>query len=192
MRDLTIGFAITGSFCTFKAVFPQMNLLVEHGYHVLPIMSENVYTTDTRFGRAADWVAQAEEVCGEKVIHTIAQAEPIGPKKLLDLLILAPCTGNTLGKLACGIVDTAVTMAVKSHLRRMKPVLIAVSTNDALGAAARNIGALMNYKHMYFLPMAQDDPVKKPNSLVARFELMRAGAREALNGRNLQPVMLEK
>ena len=192
MSDMTIGFAITGSFCTFKAVFPQMNLLVEHGYHVLPIMSENVYTTDTRFGRAADWVAQAEEVCGEKVIHTIAQAEPIGPKKLLDLLILAPCTGNTLGKLACGIVDTAVTMAVKSHLRRMKPVLIAVSTNDALGAAARNIGALMNYKHMYFLPMAQDDPVKKPNSLVARFELMRAGAREALNGRNLQPVMLEK
>lgn len=100
MSDMTIGFAITGSFCTFKAVFPQMNLLVEHGYHVLPIMSENVYTTDTRFGRAADWVAQAEEVCGEKVIHTIAQAEPIGPKKLLDLLILAPCTGNTLGKLA--------------------------------------------------------------------------------------------
>ena len=192
MRDLTIGFAITGSFCTFKAVFPQMNLLVEHGYRVLPIMSENAYATDTRFGRAADWAAQAEEICGEKVIHTIAQAEPIGPKKLLDLLILAPCTGNTLGKLACGIVDTAVTMAVKSHLRRMKPVLIAVSTNDALGAAARNIGALMNYKHMYFLPMAQDDPVKKPNSLVARFELMRAGAREALNGRNLQPVMLEK
>ena len=192
MRDLTIGFAITGSFCTFKAVFPQMNLLVEHGYRVLPIMSENAYATDTRFGRAADWTAQAEEICGEKVIHTIAQAEPIGPKKLLDLLILAPCTGNTLGKLACGIVDTAVTMAVKSHLRRMKPVLIAVSTNDALGAAARNIGALMNYKHMYFLPMAQDDPVKKPNSLVARFELMRAGAREALNGRNLQPVMLEK
>ena len=192
MRDLTIGFAITGSFCTFKAVFPQMNLLVEHGYRVLPIMSENAYATDTRFGRAADWAAQAEEICGEKVIHTIAQAEPIGPKKLLDLLILAPCTGNTLGKLACGIVDTAVTMAVKSHLRRMKPVLIAVSTNDALGAAARNIGALMNYKHMYFLPMAQDDPVKKPNSLVARFELMRAGAREAVNGRNLQPVMLEK
>lgn len=106
MSDMTIGFAITGSFCTFKAVFPQMNLLVEHGYHVLPIMSENVYTTDTRFGRAADWVAQAEEVCGEKVIHTIVQAEPIGPKKLLDLLILAPCTGNTLGKLACGIYDT--------------------------------------------------------------------------------------
>ena len=110
---------------------------------------------------------------------------------MTDLMIVAPCTGNTLGKLACGIVDTAVTMAVKSHLRRMKPVLIAVSTNDALGAAARNIGALMNYKHMYFLPMAQDDPVKKPNSLVARFELMRAGAREAVNGRNLQPVVME-
>ena len=118
MRDLTIGFAITGSFCTFKAVFPQMNLLVEHGYRVLPIMSENAYATDTRFGRAADWAAQAEEICGEKVIHTIAQAEPIGPKKLLDLLILAPCTGNTLGKLACGIYDTAPTLAVKSHRRK--------------------------------------------------------------------------
>ena len=114
MRDLTIGFAITGSFCTFKAVFPQMNLLVEHGYRVLPIMSENAYATDTRFGRAADWAAQAEEICGEKVIHTIAQAEPIGPKKLLDLLILAPCTGNTLGKLACGIYDTAPTQAKRA------------------------------------------------------------------------------
>ena len=192
MSDMTIGFAITGSFCTFKAVFPQMNLLVEHGYRVLPIMSENAYATDTRFGRAADWAAQAEEICGEKVIHTIAQAEPIGPKKLLDLLILAPCTGNSLAKIAAGSTDTPATLSVISHLRNGRPVLIAVSTNDALGAAARNIGALMNYKHMYFLPMAQDDPVKKPNSLVARFELMRAGAREALNGRNLQPVMLEK
>ena len=144
MRDnTTIGFAITGSFCTFKAVFPQMNLLAEHGYRVLPIMSENVYTTDTRFGRAADWVAQAEEVCGEKVIHTIAQAEPIGPKKLLDLLVIAPCTGNTLGKLACGIYDTAPTLAVKSHRRNGRPVLIAVSTNDALAGAAATVAVVV-------------------------------------------------
>ena len=169
MSDMTIGFAITGSFCTFKAVFPQMNLLVEHGYHVLPIMSENVYTTDTRFGRAADWVAQAEEVCGEKVIHTIAQAEPIGPKKLLDLLILAPCTGNTLGKLACGIYDTAPTLAVKSHRRNGRPVLIAVSTNDALAGAAAGIGLLMNRKGTYFVPFQQDDFRAKPTSCVADF-----------------------
>lgn len=157
MSELRIGFAITGSFCTFKAAFPQMNLLVEHGYRVIPIMSDNAYGTDTRFGNAADWVAQAEEICGEKVIHTIAQAEPIGPKKLLDLLIIAPCTGNTLGKLACGIYDTAPTLAVKSHRRNGRPVLIAVSTNDALAGAAAGIGLLMNRRGIYFVPFEQDD-----------------------------------
>ena len=169
MRDLTIGFAITGSFCTFKAVFPQMNLLVEHGYRELPIMSENAYATDTRFGRAADWAAQAEEICGEKVIHTIAQAEPIGPKKLLDLLILAPCTGNTLGKLACGVYDTAPTLAVKSHRRNGRPVLIAVSTNDALAGAAAGIGLLMNRKGTYFLPPQQGGFCAEPPSCAAGF-----------------------
>ena len=164
MSELRIGFAITGSFCTFKAVFPQMNLLVEHGYRVIPIMSDNAYGTDTRFGNAADWVAQAEEICGEKVIHTIAQAEPIGPKKLLDLLIIAPCTGNTLGKLACGIYDTAPTLAVKSHRRNGRPVLIAVSTNDALAGAAAGIGLLMNRRGIYFVPFEQDDHRAKPTS----------------------------
>ena len=190
MRDLTIGFAITGSFCTFKAVFPQMNLLVEHGYRVLPIMSENAYATDTRFGRAADWAAQAEEICGEKVIHTIAQAEPIGPKKLLDLLILAPCTGNTLGKLACGIYDTAPTLAVKSHRRNGRPVLIAVSTNDALAGAAENIGRLLARKHYYFVPFGQDDAVKKPTSMVADFAMIPQAMTEALAGRQIQPILL--
>lgn len=189
MSDMTIGFAITGSFCTFKAVFPQMNLLVEHGYHVLPIMSENVYTTDTRFGRAADWVAQAEEVCGEKVIHTIAQAEPIGPKKLLDLLILAPCTGNTLGKLACGIYDTAPTLAVKSHRRNGRPVLIAVSTNDALAGSATGIGLLMNRKGTYFVPFQQDDFRAKPTSCVADFTQILPAAEAALEGRQLEPMV---
>ena len=143
MADIRIGFALTGSFCTFKAVFPQMELLVQKGYRVTPIMSPNAYTTDTRFGAAADWVGRAEEITGNPVIHTIAQAEPIGPKKLLDLLIIAPCTGNTLGKLACGIYDTAPTLAVKSHRRNNGPVLIAVSTNDALASSAASIGMLM-------------------------------------------------
>ena len=144
METVRIGFAITGSFCTFKPVFEQMEILVKEGYSVTPIMSEHAYTTDTRFGAAAEWVQRAEDITGQNVIHTIAQAEPIGPKKLLDLLIVAPCTGNTLGKLACGIYDTAPTLAVKSHRRNERPVLIAVSTNDALAASAANIGKLQN------------------------------------------------
>ena len=190
MRDLTIGFAITGSFCTFKAVFPQMNLLVEHGYRVLPIMSENAYATDTRFGRAADWAAQAEEICGEKVIHTIAQAEPIGPKKLLDLLILAPCTGNTLARLAHGLTDTPATMAVKSHLRGERPVVLAVSTNDGLSGSAANLGTLLNRRHYYFVPLRQDAPRSKPRSLVADMTLIPAAIDAAMNGRQLQPILL--
>ena len=190
MRDLTIGFAITGSFCTFKAVFPQMNLLVEHGYRVLPIMSENAYATDTRFGRAADWAAQAEEICGEKVIHTIAQAEPIGPKKLLDLLILAPCTGNTLARLVHGLTDTPATMAVKSHLRGERPVVLAVSTNDGLSGSAANLGTLLNRRHYYFVPLRRDAPHSKPRSLVADMTLIPAVIDAAMNGRQLQPILL--
>lgn len=189
MAEIRIGFAMTGSFCTFKAVMPQMQRLVEAGYHVLPIMSENVYSTDTRFGRAADWVAQAEEISGEAVIHTIAQAEPIGPKKLLDLLIIAPCTGNTLGKLAAGIYDTAPTLAVKSHRRNDGPVLIAVSTNDALAASGSGIGALMNRKGVYFVPFEQDDFRAKPTSCVADFSKILPAAEAALQGRQLQPVI---
>lgn len=190
MSDMTIGFAITGSFCTFKAVFPQMNLLVEHGYHVLPIMSENVYTTDTRFGRAADWVAQAEEVCGEKVIHTIAQAEPIGPKKLLDLLILAPCTGNTLGKLACGIYDTAPTLAVKSHRRNPGgPCSLRFRRTTLWQAPAAGIGLLMNRKGTYFVPFQQDDFRAKPTSCVADFTQILPAAEAALEGRQLEPMV---
>ena len=192
LRGLRVGFCLTGSFCTLGRAFEQMELLAREGAIITPILSGSVNTMDTRFFTADEVKRRISEITQEPILTTIQQVEPIGPRAMTDLMIVAPCTGNTLGKLACGIVDTAVTMAVKSHLRRMKPVLIAVSTNDALGAAARNIGALMNYKHMYFLPMAQDDPVKKPNSLVARFELMRAGAKEALNGRNLQPVMLER
>ena len=189
MEKTRIGFAITGSFCTFKEVFAQLETLAAQGYRVTPIMSQNAYETDTRFGRAQDWIALAEEITGEKVIHTIAQAEPIGPKKLLDLLILAPCTGNTLGKLACGIYDTAPTLAVKSHRRNERPVLIAVSTNDALASSAANIGRLVNQKGFYFVPYRQDDFRGKPTSCVADFTKILPAAKAALEGRQLHPVI---
>ena len=190
MEGTRIGFAVTGSFCTFKAVFPQMKRLCEAGYDVTPIMSQNAYETDTRFGRAKDWVNMAEEITGKPVIHTIAQAEPIGPKKLLDLLIIAPCTGNTLGKLACGIYDTAPALAVKSHRRNGGPVLIAVSTNDALAVSAGSIGMLQSRKGMFFVPYGQDDAEGKPCSCVADFEKILPAAQAALHGRQLQPLMI--
>ena len=189
MAETRIGFAVTGSFCTFKAVFAQMELLVQKGYRVTPIMSPNAYTTDTRFGTAAEWIRRAEEITGEHVIHTIAQAEPIGPKKLLDLLILAPCTGNTLGKLACGIYDTAPTLAFKSHRRNDRPVLIAVSTNDALSSSAASIGMLHSRKGFYFVPYEQDDFRGKPTSCVADFDRILPAVEAALEGRQLQPVI---
>ena len=189
MADNRIGFAITGSFCTFAAVFPQMQLLVDKGYRVTPIMSHNAYITNTRFGMAVDWIDQAEKITGEQVIHTIDQAEPIGPKKLLDLLIIAPCTGNTLGKLACGIYDTAPTLAVKSHRRNDRPVLIAVSTNDALSSSAASIGMLMARQGIFFVPFEQDDYRNKPTSCVADFERILPAAEAALEGRQLQPVI---
>ena len=189
MTEKRIGFAITGSFCTFAKAFPQMQLLIEKGYRVTPIMSPNAYGTDTRFGKAQDWIQKAEEITGEQVIHTIAQAEPIGPKKLLDLLIIAPCTGNTLGKLACGIYDTAPTLAVKSHRRNDGPVLIAVSTNDALSSSATSIGMLMARRGMFFVPFEQDDYRSKPTSCVADFDKILPAAEAALEGRQLQPLI---
>ena len=189
MAEKCIGFALTGSFCTFGAVFPQMQLLVDKGYRVMPIMSQNAYSIDTRFGAAGEWIQKAEEITGEKVIHTIAQAEPIGPKKLLDLLIIAPCTGNTLGKLACGIYDTAPTLAVKSHRRNDRPVLIAVSTNDALSSSAASIGMLMGRRGIFFVPFEQDDYRSKPTSCVADFDKILPAAEAALDGRQLQPMI---
>lgn len=184
-----IGFAVTGSFCTFKPVFEQMKRLVEHGYAVTPIMSEHAYSIDTRFGKAADWIKKAEEITGNQVIHTIAQAEPIGPRKLLDLLIIAPCTGNTLGKLACGIYDTAPTLAVKSHRRNDGPVLIAVSTNDALAGSAASIGMLQSRKGVFFVPYEQDDFRGKPTSCVADFAQILPAAQAAMAGQQLQPMI---
>lgn len=164
-------------------------MLTQTGANVIPIMSEMSYNTDTRFGTASHFNTQIANICGNSIIKTVQEAEPIGPKNMLDLLVVLPCTGNSLAKIANGIADTAVTMAVKAHLRNQKPVLIAVSTNDGLGTAAKNIGTLLNYKNLYFLPFSQDDYIKKPNSLVADFEKLPEAAIAALEGKQLQPVL---
>ena len=190
MEKFTVGFAMCGSFCTFSKALKQMQELRDKGLDVVPIMSENAYSTDTRFGEAEAFVEDIENICQKRVIHTIPQAEPIGPKKMLDILIIEPCTGNTLAKLANGITDTAVTLAAKAHIRNGRPVLLAVSTNDALGAAAANIGRLMNSKNIYFIPMRQDDFVNKPNSIVADFSKTYEAAVAALKGVQLQPVLV--
>ena len=188
MRKVTLGFALCGSFCTFSRALPVMRHLSELGYDVLPIMSENAYSTDTRFGKARDFVGEIEEICGKSVIHTIVGAEPVGPQRLCDLLIIAPCTGNTLAKLSLGVTDTSVTMAAKSHLRIQRPVLLCVATNDALGASAQNIGRLMNTKNIFFVPMSQDDPENKPNSLVGDFEKLPLCVEYALKKQQAQRV----
>lgn len=186
---MTIGFAMCGSFCTFAQVFPVMNDLTK-AYKVIPIFSEASRTIDSRFGKAQDHLHQAETICETSPFISIAEAEPIGPKKLLDALVIAPCTGNTLAKLAHGIADGPVTMAAKSHLRNGRPVLIAVSTNDALGAAGENIGKLMARRNIYFVPFRQDDPVNKPTSMVADFNLILTALEHAIAGRQLQPLIL--
>lgn len=188
MKDISIGFALCGSFCTFHKALEQMRLLVSSGARVIPVMSETAYSTDTRFGTAEHFKIEIESICGEKIIHTISAAEPIGPKKMFDVLLVEPCTGNTLGKLANGITDTAVTMACKSHLRNSRPLVLAVSTNDALGNSARNIGALLNYKNIWFVPMKQDDCINKPRSVVADFSQTQNAIESALEGRQVQPI----
>ncbi len=186
---MDIGFAMCGSFCTFAQVFPVMELLTRD-YRVTPIFSDAAASVDSRFGTAKEHLTLAADICGTPVLKTIAQVEPIGPKKLFDALVVAPCTGNTLAKLAHSIADTPVTMAVKSHLRNGRPVVIAVSTNDALGGAAENIGKLMARKHYYFVPFRQDDPKNKPTSMVADFSSIHEALEAALEGRQLQPVLL--
>ena len=190
MNNVRVGFALCGSYCTFASVIPIIEKLVNEGADVTPIMSENAYSTDTRFGKAEDHVKRIENICNKKVISTIAAAEPIGPKKMLDILIIEPCTGNTLGKLANGITDTSVTMAAKAHLRNNRPVLIAVSTNDGLSASAKNIGILHNRKNIFFVPYRQDDPLAKECSLVADFEKTVIAMHNALENRQMQPIIL--
>lgn len=186
---MTVGFAVCGSFCTYAQVFPAMEALAK-AHTLIPIFSDISYTTDSRFGTHEAHISRAEEICGRKVLHTIAEVEPIGPKKLLDALVIAPCTGNTLAKLAHSIADGPVTMAAKSHLRNGRPVVIAVSTNDALAGAAENIGKLMGRKHYYFVPFGQDCPEKKPTSMVADFTQIPDALAAALEGRQLQPILL--
>lgn len=187
---IKIGFAVCGSFCTFEKAFKQAEALVKMGAEVTPIMSFNASLMSTRFGTAEENKRRLEEICGREIISTIEGAEPIGPKKMFDILVVAPCTGNTLAKLAMSIVDTPVTMAVKSHIRNARPVVIAVSTNDALSGSAKNIGALMNYRNFYFVPLSQDDCLKKPASVVADYDLLPQTIEAALSGVQIQPVIL--
>ena len=186
---MNIGFAMCGSFCTFQNTFPVIEELSAR-YNLIPILSFNACSIDSRFGTAQSHIQRLTEICGKAPLCTIAEVEPIGPKKLLDALIIAPCTGNTLSKLAHSIADTPVTMAAKSHLRNGGPILIAVSTNDALAGAAENIGKLLTRKHYYFVPFGQDDPQSKPTSLVADFKKIPQALTAALEGYQLQPILL--
>lgn len=190
MDKVTVGFALCGSFCTFEKTIRELKRLKDSGTEIVPIMSFNAFSMDTRFGKAEEFRNRIEEICERKIISTIADAEPIGPKKLLDILVIEPCTGNTLAKLANGITDTPVTLAAKAHLRNEKPLVIAVSTNDALSISAKNIGYLLNYKKIYFVPMKEDDAVNKPRSVVADFTKTVETIEMALNGKQIQPILL--
>ncbi len=187
--NITIGFAITGSYCTFSKVIPEIDTLKKLGYNIIPIFSENAASVDTRFGKAKEHILKVEEITGNHAITSIAEAEPIGPKKILDILIIAPCTGNTLAKLANGIADSSVTLAAKSHLRNGRPIVVAVSTNDGLGANAKNIGALLSRKHIFMAPFGQDDYKEKANSLVAHFDQLPETISFALQGKQIQPIL---
>ena len=189
-QQVRVGFAFCGSFCTFSQAMEALGRVRARYGDVTPIVSEASAVTDTRFGRACDFTAEMERICGKPVIDSIARAEPIGPKGLLDVLVICPCTGNTLAKLANGIADTAVTMAAKAHLRNGRPVVIAMASNDGLAAGARNIGELLVRKHYYFVPFGQDDPVKKPCSLVADFSKLSETVDAALQGMQIQPLLL--
>lgn len=184
-----LGYAFCGSFCTLARSLKVMRTLAMEGNSLLPIMSDAVYTTDTRFGKAEELIKTVEELCGREVVHTIVDAEPLGPKTPLDMLVICPCTGNTLAKIASGITDTPVTMAAKAHLRADRPLVIALATNDALSANLENIGTLMKRKNIFFVPMKQDDPKSKPHSLVCDFDRVGETMMSAFAGRQIQPVM---
>ncbi|OKZ74035.1 MAG: dipicolinate synthase subunit B [Clostridium sp. 26_22] len=190
LKDKKIGFVLTGSFCTFSKTIPKMKELIEKGAEVIPIMSFNSYNLDTKFGKAQDFINEIEEITGKKIIHTIQEAEPIGPKRLTDIMVVAPCSGNTMAKLACDIIDTPATMAVKSHLRNNLPVVIAPSTNNGLSGNAKNIGILLNRKHYYFVPFRQDNPITKPRSIVFDSEYIVKTIESALEDEQIEPILL--
>jgi len=189
LEGVKIGWGIAGSFCNYQYVFPQIERIKNLGADIYPIMSYNAASIDTRFGKAENWNQKLREITGREIIQTIQDAEPLGPQLNLDIMIVAPCTGNTLAKLANGITDTPLTMACKAHLRNQKPLVLAIATNDALGANAKNIGLLLNMKNIYFVPFGQDDPFKKPNSMIANFEKIEETLREALKGKQIQPII---
>lgn len=190
MKTERIGFAVCGSFCTFSRMFAELERLCAEYETVVPIFSEASGAIDSRFGKAEDFLARAEQLCGRKALRTLSDVEPIGPKQLLDLLVVMPCTGNTIAKLANGVADSAVTLACKAHLRNDAPVVIAVSTNDGLGGNAQNIGKLLARKHFYFVPFGQDDAAEKPCSLVADFSKIGDTLDAALDGKQIQPLLL--
>lgn len=188
-KQRTVGFAITGSFCTYEKIKGVVRGLVEDNNRVIPIFSQAAQTVNCRFGNAREFIIEIQGITGERGIFSIQEAEPIGPKGYLDVLVIAPCTGNTMAKLCTGITDSPVLMAAKAHMRNEKPVVISVSTNDALGANLKNIGELMNMKNIYFVPFGQDDYEKKPKSMIAHVEKIPETMEEAMKGRQLQPVI---
>lgn len=190
LRGKNVGFALTGSFCTYESAFQEMERLVAEGANIYPIFSDRSSTFDTRFGNAKDFLARAEKISGRVPTTTIVEAETFGPKNILDIVVIAPCTGNTMAKLTYGITDSPVLMAAKGHLRNYKPLLLAMATNDALGANMKNIGILMNTKYVYFVPYGQDNYKAKPNSMISHFDLLLPSIGEALEGQQLQPVIL--
>lgn len=190
LKDKKIGYTLTGSFCTFQKTIPVMKELVKQGAEIIPIMSFNSYQLDTKFGKAQDFINEIEDITGKEIIHTIQGAEPIGPKKLTDIMVIAPCSGNTISKLAYDIIDTPATMAAKSHLRNNRPIVIAVSTNNGLGANAENIGKLLNRKNYYFVPFRQDNPITKPRSIVADFDMIIKTIEYALEGEQITPILV--
>lgn len=191
MQTIRLGFAMCGSFCTYETAIGELEHLKAEFSDIVPIMSEMSYFTDSRFGECERFIERVETICGRPVLKSITQTEPIGPKKLLDALLVMPCTGNTIAKLASGIADSAVTMAVKAHLRNERPVILAISTNDGLAGNAANIGRLLNRRNLYFVPFRQDDPFQKPRSLVAQMSLAADTVKAALNGEQLQPILLQ-
>lgn len=191
-NGLKIGFAITGSFCTFEKTFQQARRLREYGAELIPVMSENASSVSTRFGAYNENIQKFEDICQKPVIMNIADAEPIGPKNMTDIMLVAPCTSNTAAKLASSITDGTVTMAVKSHLRSGKPVVLAIASNDSLLGSAKNLGTLFNLKNYYFVPMLQDDCINKPASLVAEFSMIPDAIEAALRGVQLRPIIYHK
>lgn len=190
LKDVKIGLAVTGSYCTFEKIIPEVEKLIKEGAELYPILSYSASNTDTRFGTAEEFKKKLEKITKKKIIDTMVEVEPIGPQGLLDIILVAPCTGNTMAKMVNGITDSPVLMACKAHLRNLKPVVIAISTNDGLSANGKNLGMLLNTKNVYFVPFGQDNPHTKPNSLVAKMEYTIATIQYALQSKQFQPLLV--